>query len=187
MKPNLLATLVLRLMGIYCLIQSLPMLGMLGSLVIFAKASGGVSQSVALIVSILPGIIMLAVGVLLLIFSTRLGRMLVPEATSDSAAVAITFEQAQVLAFAVAGILILADSLPKLPHGLSTLISWAMARKEDRQFQGVYGQFGFFTLTSAAGTVLQAGLGLALFFRARGFANFWRSLRSFATPKPPQD
>jgi hypothetical protein len=42
-------------------------------------------------------------------------------------------------------------------------------------------------LLPAGGTVLKTGLGLWMFFGARGFANCWRLLRDFGTPNPPKN
>mgnify|MGYP001608239338 CR=1 FL=1 len=186
MKPNQLATLTLRLLGIYCLIQSVPILGMFGTVIVYAQHSDGGSTTSALVASLLPGVCLLAIGILLIVFSTPLGEKLHRPVTAETIASPISFEQIQVLAFAVAGVLIFADALPQLFNSIFHLISWVTAGKDDWQRQGTYGAYSFREGTAAIGTVLKTVLGLILFFRPRGFANFWRSLRTFGTPKPPQ-
>ncbi|HEX7469793.1 MAG TPA: hypothetical protein VF437_03525 [Verrucomicrobiae bacterium] len=186
MKPNQLATLTLRLMGIYCLIQSVPILGMFGTVIVYAQHSDGGSTTSALVASLLPGVCMLVIGVLLICFATPWGEKLTPPVTTDASVSPISFEQVQLLAFALTGLLIFADALPQLFNSISDLMSWVTAGKDDWQRQGTYRAYSFREGTAAIGTVLKAVLGFILFFRARGFANFWRSLRQFGTPKPPQ-
>ena len=184
MKPILLAMLLLRLLGIYCLTQGVPVLGMFGTVILYAQNLEGASMTSALVASLLPGLCFLAMGVLLLVCAKSWGEKLVPVVTDDMSASPISFEQVQVLAFAVTGVLIFADALPQLFNSVSQLLNWATAGKGDWQRQGAHRAYSIQEATVAFGTVLQAILGLFLFFRTRGFANFWRSLRQFATPKP---
>src|SRR2546426_202844 len=130
MKPNQLATLTLRLMGIYCLIQSVPILGVFGTVIFFAQHSDGGSTATALIASLLPGVCMLVIGVLLICFAAGGEKKLSPPVTADVSVSPISFEQVQVLAFAVTGVLIFADALPQLFKCIDSLISWVTAGKD---------------------------------------------------------
>ena len=186
MKPNQLATLVLRLLGIYCLIQAVPLLGMLSSIMVLARMNSEESAS-AFAASVLPGTLMLIMGILLLVFSVWLGEKLTRQTSAEENISKVTFEQIQALAFAVAGVLIFTDALPQLLNSISYLISLTTSRSSgDQQIRLAYRADSFREGSAAAGIVFKAALGLLLFFRARGFANFWRSLRTFATPKPSQ-
>lgn len=185
MKPNQLATLTLRLMGVYCLIQSVPVLGMFGTLITYARHSDVGSTGGVFVASLLPGICLLVVGLLLLRFATPWGEKLSEPVAAQTSATPVSFEQVQILAFAVVGVLIFADALPQLVNNITFLISWVTAEKEGWQKQFTNSVYSFQEVAAAIGIVLKAVLGLILFFRARGFARFWRSLRTFATPKPP--
>ena len=179
MKPHQLATLVLRLFGIYFLIQAVPTLGMFSTLMVLARTNSQ-EMVTAFVGSLLPGILMLLIGFLLLAFSARFGGKLAVQTLSDEGASTISFEQVQALAFAAVGLLIFADALPQLVNSVNYLVSLANTENVgDRALNFREGSV-------AAGTVLKFVLGTILFFGARGIANFWRSLRTFATPNPPQ-
>jgi len=157
---------------------------MFGTVILYAQNSEGVSMTGALVASLSPGLCLLTIGVLLIVRAKSWGEKLVPVVTADMSASPISFEQVQVLAFAITGVLIFADALPQLFNSVAQLLNWATAGKDDWQRQGAHRVYSFQEATVAFGTILKAILGLVLFFRARGFANFWRSLRQFATPKP---
>ena len=70
MKPNQLAALTLRLLGIYCLIQSVPILGMFEAVLLYAQQLSDGNTAGALVASLLPGVCMLVTGVLLICFAT---------------------------------------------------------------------------------------------------------------------
>jgi len=190
MKPNQLATLVLRLLGIYCLIQVIPTISAFTTTVFFAQAPlvdgrGHALSNVAMImVAILPLACRLVLGTLLLVRSATWGERLVPKDVGRENITAISFEQAQALAFAIAGILIFSDALPSLFRSIYNLINWFEIQKSHPELQSDYTWRNGLT---AFGALVQAVLGLLLFFCSHGFVNFWRSLRNFGTPRPPEN
>src|SRR5688572_19970780 len=120
MKPNQLATLVLRLLGIYCLIQVIPAISVVPTAVSFAQAPSVDGKEHTLLnltiilAAVLPFAFRFIAGVLLLAHSVKWGERLIPKDGSQGNIAAISFEQAQALAFAIAGVLIFADALPSL-------------------------------------------------------------------------
>jgi preprotein translocase subunit Sss1 len=99
---------------------------------------------------------------------------------------AVSFEQIQMLVFAVAGVLIFADALPQLLNSISSFFT-SLNQVTGRSQYPANAEFNWHSLLAAIGILLKAALGLWLFFGARGFANLWRSLRTFGTPKPPPE
>ena len=187
MKPNQLATLILRLLGIYCLTVLIPMAELLNNVIFFhAQNNSGGSDTAMVTITVLLTVSWLAVGISLIAFSKPLGEKLTPKNTGEGNITAVSFEQIQTLAFAVAGILIFAEALPQLISHIFTYLHYLIQLKEKNPFPATEWPFNRFGFLSAIGTFLKAALGLWLFFGARGFANFWRSLRNFGTPKPPQ-
>lgn len=173
MKANQVATLVLRLMGIYCILQTVSMIPVFGITVAAAfKNSDIFTAAMSFLLLIAP----LVVGILLMGFSTLWGGKLVPPNTGEEKISAISFEQVQALGFTVAGILIFAGALPQLSNSFWFLLTLSSSPTHGNTYQ----------IGSLVGTFLKAALGLWLFFGAHGFANFWRSMRSFGTSKPPQ-
>lgn len=184
MKANQLATLVLRLMGIYCLILLIPMAELLNNVIFYAQnGSGGVGTAVV-IITLALSVGWLAIGISLIVFSRSLGEMLSPTKSDEGSITAVSFEQVQVLAFAVAGVLIFAEALPQLLSYIFAFLHYLIQRKQENPYSDTGWPFNRFGYAAAIGTFLKAVLGVWLFFGARGFANFWRSLRNFGTPKP---
>jgi hypothetical protein len=189
MKANQLATLVLRLLGIYCLIQVIPAFNVVINTIPFLQAPridghDETFSNIALIMALaFPFGLRLIAGILLLLRSVAWGERLIPNENKQENITALSFQQAQALAFAVAGVLIFADALPSLFTGIFNLVNWFESHASHPELQSNS------TLRSgltALGSLTKALLGLGLFFGAHGFANFWRSLKNFGTPKPPE-
>jgi hypothetical protein len=188
MRANQLATLVLRLLGIYCLIQVIPTIAVVTTAVSFVQAPSvdGKEQMLSnitiVMVAMLPLACRLVLGILLIARSIAWGERLTAKIAGQENIAAISFQQAQVLAFAVAGILIFADALPALFTGVFNLATWLKAHANHSEYQD---HATLRSALTALGALARALLGLGLFFCSHGFANFWRSLRNFGTPKPP--
>jgi hypothetical protein len=183
MKANQLATLVLRLFGIYCLIVFLPSAAVFSSVIFFTETTHDAAGIAAMVIAVLSLAFWVGIGISLIVFSLPWGRRL----TGDFAETNVTtlpFEQVQMLAFAVVGILIFAEALPQL---LNTVYSFSVSLHHllnEEMYPPGMRVTDWHTLLVAVGTLLKIGLGLCLFFGAHGFANLWRSFRTFATPKP---
>jgi hypothetical protein len=192
MKANQLATLVLRLLGIYCLIQvilgattSLPLAP---ALVVLGLERFNASETIGLVTVLLFLAVQLTVGILLIVKSVPWGERITPQNSAETTITSISFEQLHVLAFAVVGILIFADAFAQL---INSFLSFLLLHKivsqiasQNQNPHNVASQWRI--LLTNFGTLLKAGLGLWMFLGARGFANFWRSLRNFGTPKSPE-
>jgi hypothetical protein len=180
MKANQLATLVLRLLGIYCLIVFVSTVSFFS---VFFYAQNGA------FVFILAGlflILWLAAGISLIVRSVPWGEKLTPKDAGDEKITVASFEQIQILAFAVAGVLIFAGELPQLFNSIFSLFLWLHQNPDKNPYPINSFSSNSHLILTAIGTLLKAALGLWLFFGARGFANFWRFLRIAGTPKPPE-
>ena len=180
MKLNQVATLTLRLLGIYCLIASIPHFSVLGNFIVLGRLRSAV-DAFGLLLAFLPGVFMLVTGVLLLVLAGPLAATITPQAAAETTVTPISHEHVEALAFAVAGVLIFFSALPQLISSFFVLINAAASQSR----WAVSPTYVGYTLRDglvAVGTILKAAAGLVLFFRARGFANFWRSMRNFATP-----
>ena len=183
MKANQMATLVLRLLGIYCLIVFVPFVSVFSSALYYSR-SGSNHGTVITVLAALFCFLWLAVGISLIVFSVSWGTKLTT-GFAESNVTSLSFDQIQVLAFAVAGALIFAESLPQIFNSLYSFFTVIeqLAHKDEYPIGTRFDSWP--ALLNAVGTLLKAGLGLWLFFGARGAANFWRSMRDFGTPKPP--
>ena len=182
MKANQLAALVLRLLGIYCLIVFVPFVSVFSGALYYARNTGN-TGAVIVSLSAFFCLLWLAVGTSLIVCSAAWGKKLTKD-FAESNVTSLSFEQIQVLAFAVAGALIVADTLPQIFSSIYSFIVLLhdFSNKDQYPIGARFDQWP--NLLGAAGTFLKAGLGLWLFFGAHGAANFWRSMRNFATKSP---
>ena len=118
MKANQLATLVLRLLGIYCLIVLIPMAELLNNIIFYARNTSSGAGTGMVIMTLLLSVSWLAVGISLIVFSVPWGEVLTPKNTAEQNITVVSFEQIQILAFAVTGVLIFAEALPQLLNSI---------------------------------------------------------------------
>lgn len=188
MKPNQLATLVLRLLGIYCLLQFIPTLTLTSPSVpiLLAGENLGAYEELLITAVLLFLAFQLLIGILLIVKSVPWGDKLTRQNASETNTSTIAFEQVQMLAFAVAGVLIFAGALPQLFSSLvSFFISIGQISRPNQYSNGSL-LYSWRSLLMAIGVFLKAAVGLWMFLSARTFANFWRKLRNFGTPTTPQ-
>ncbi|HEY1661892.1 MAG TPA: hypothetical protein VGI03_05690 [Verrucomicrobiae bacterium] len=181
MKANQLAALVLRLLGIYLLLESsFFSLSPMSTLFIFLEEGWNITALTKVLVLFLGIVLPITIGILLIIKAVPLGERLTRQITNDENIVAVSFEQVQVVAFAVVGALIFAGALPQLLNSVWTLLFYLDQTREKTQYPT--SQLAEVrAILTAIGIILKAGLGLWMFFRAQGFVNFWRSMRSLKT------
>src|SRR5271170_5106445 len=132
MKANQLATLVLRLLGIYCFIQIVPKIVALSSMGMVARTIEHSDNSIIMtfVQASIPSICWLVIAVLLFVFSIPWGERLT-KGISEEKITGISFEQVQVLAFAVVGALIFAEAISQLFGSIqSALISLKHSNKD---------------------------------------------------------
>lgn len=190
MKANQLATLVLRLIGIYVLLDFIPAISILISTVplfVNSQMDWNASQFIAICVPSLIFFCQLILGILLIVKSGPWGEKLAPS-NSEEINTAISSEQIQVLVFAAFGILIFASALPQLLNSVYLFFNsaYALTHKDpNSNYYSASPSYYWHNLLVAIGTFLKVAMGLWMFFGAHGFTNFWRSMRSFATPKAP--
>jgi hypothetical protein len=187
MKANQLATMVLRLLGVYCLIQIIPTLIELGDLFFIEGKMNHSDNSIfqTFIPASIPSICWLVTTTLLFLFSgplgEKLGRGINEEKTTE-----ISFEQIQILAFAIVGVFLLVEGLSQLCVNIYAALTSLKHFNKD-QYPGGMDFIDWRAVLSAVGVILKTAIGAWMFFGARGFANLWHSLRNFGTPKPPEN
>jgi len=93
MKPNQLATLVLRLMGIYCLVLLIPMSELFNNVLFYAQSGSGSVGTAMVVITLVLLIGWLSVGISLMVFSKVLGEMLCPTKPDEGGITAVSFEQ----------------------------------------------------------------------------------------------
>jgi hypothetical protein len=187
MKANQLATLVLRLMGVYCLIQIVSTIAALSSLIFTMRVAehADFSNPNVFMPTLIPLIAWVVVAVLLFARSVPWGESLAKN-FCETIITTISFDQIQALAFAVAGVMIFADGASRLLGDVySVAISVNHFNKDQYPAGAQYYDWRLILL--AFGALLKTALGLWMFFGTKGFANLWSSARNFGTPKQPEN
>jgi hypothetical protein len=161
----------------------------LNSIIFYAGSRADAAGMSLVVMTFLGAACWLAVGISLLVFSKPLAERITPDASegANAAVAAVSFEQVQALAFALAGVFIFAETVPQLFPRIFTVLLYLFGLNHGNQGLPFDQQARRTEFSAAFGGLLKAGLGLWLFFGARGFANFWRSLRNFGTPKAPEN
>ncbi len=127
MTPLNFAMVGLRLLGLYLVVESgvwFVTAGIISAFIGQMTPAPGLSSSGMVGISWLPGGAQLILGLLLIVFSTPLARRLAPPVADESHKTACTFEEIQAIAFAVAGVLILAMALPNVGRAGIHLYDW---------------------------------------------------------------
>ena len=179
MTPFNLAIVGLRLLAIYCFVQSIPLITTFGVIGALSRTEDpfGRSQASAVAMALLPGVALFVAAVLLYVFSVPLARRLSAVHPTENVESVCTFDQIQTVSFAVAGILILAFALPSVFRGVVSVIEFVRSKREGT----VTPHQTYDTWLYCIGVVAQVVLGFLLFLNPRGFRNAWHWLRTART------
>ncbi len=172
------ASLTLKLLGVYTIIQALIVLQSFGTVSLLPQVSRGsiTIDAWSYVTMLAPFLMVLGVAVLLLTQSETLARMITKEEHTFGLPGTPAGRDIQAIAFSVAGVLVFLRGLPGIIQLLMTL--W---------YSGLIGSprtaslpSGYFWQTlwrSGFSPVVECVLGALLFFRARGLANVWHRLQ----------
>jgi hypothetical protein len=179
MSPINLAIVSLRLLAVYCFVTAVPLFSAFGLVAaMFAPRSFGQIQSPDIFTALLPGGSLLILAVLLFVFSQPLARRIASTTSPEPVGSVCTFEQCQSIAFAAAGVLILAAALPSVGRAVQDLFVLYAYHKQG----GTNPADRFFSSwLYSAGVIAQLAVGLALILKPKGFRNVWRYLRTAGT------
>jgi hypothetical protein len=176
MTTKNIALLGLRLLAIYCFVQSVMLLSTYPFMAVLSNPEmTGRSKTVAYLFAFLPGGSLLLLAVLLFVFSEPIARRIAPPESGEPAERFCTFEQLQATAFAVAGILILATALPSVARAVQDLVLLYRMRG-DNQAREIWDNWRF-----CIGVFAQLVAGLLLLLNPMGFRNAWHWLRTAGT------
>ena len=172
------ASLALKLLGVYAIIQALPLLQYLRYLVALVELPERNSTAMQLWIAALGIVPPLLVGVAAIVLLTRsaeLARLLVPE-DRIVALGGMSSREVQTIAFSVAGAIVFILGVPGLSQVILRLAYWPEYYGRTLSPEG--GRRLLDAALTSLGPVIQCVLGIVLFFRSRGLANFWHRLQS---------
>jgi len=182
MTKREITVIVLKLLGVYAIIEAIPLLQYLwGFISLINRARAEILQQVWLYLAMgMPFLLMAVTAFLLITRSERIAGLLVREDGPVSPTSSLSGREVQAIAFSVVGVLVFLLALPKLCQLVLNL--WYM------RFQNVQGQLSTDRLVQSAWQLgiavgIQCGLAAILFLRAKGLADLWHHIQG---AKPAQ-
>jgi len=175
MTKHELASLVLKLLGIYAIIESLPLLQPLAGLASLPSDPAEASMYRWTLVGVLLlFLIMVLVGVLLLAYSRDLALRLMEEDQPLNLSSTLTASDVQAIGFSLVGVLIFLRALPDLTQGIWGWL-YLIAQNRTHLYRGPMPRSTWPHLLSAA---IQLVLAVVLFLRAQGLAHLWHRIQT---------
>jgi hypothetical protein len=173
------ASLALKLVGIYALLQGTYLLVYLPGLLISYREWSTTVGVEMLFLGLGPYALSLAIGVVLVLFGDRLAPRLLPHSSAAAGLgpptlVRTTGPELQGMAFSVVGVLLVVWSARSL-----ILAAWGLSQSQ-RADLGIFREQGWgqYLLQFA----LEFGAGVWLFFGSKRLAAFWQRLRGQGAP-----
>jgi hypothetical protein len=171
------ASLVLKLLGVYAIIEALPLFQYLGSLSLMPTMSHGEQIGLMLrawifFVALVPFALISIAAYLLLTRSDNIAGLLVKEPQSLIPAGSLSARDIQALVFSVVGVLVFLRGLPGVCR-FAILLSYL-----GPGYFGNRTEDAFMRVVSDLGPLIQCVLGIVLFLQARGLANLWHRIQA---------
>jgi hypothetical protein len=180
------ASLALKLVGIYSLLQGMSLVSYMPGLLMHYRAYRAASIAMEmLLLGLGPYALSLGVGIFLLLFADRLAPRLLPEPApgqADSpppALVRTSGPELQAVAFSVVGLLLIVWSARSLALAAWNFYAGSRVIVEALERPG----WGRYALEAA----VECGLGVWLFFGSKRLAGFWQRLRGQGGPSAAGD
>jgi len=174
MTKRELTALVIKLLGVYAIVQSLPLLGNISS---FIGAPGYRDSEFfnpwIFIGLLMPFVLMMVAGIILLGYNWSLSFFIVKEDNDVKLSTILSSEDIQAIGFSIVAVLVFLTAIPRFFQFIMSL--WYYATEHTGGIRG--STFVVVILRSGLSVVVQFGLSIILFFRARGLANLWRRIQ----------
>lgn len=178
MKDQKTVSVVLKIVGIYSIIQSIPLLqgftSTIGMYEFFGEKKSYVL--VALIPSLIPFFLLFALGIYLIKSSESLSTRLLEKNNSDLPSASsenISDQKIQSIAFSVVGVLLFCLAMPRAMQIILNLVALNAPELEHeipRLLRNIWPQ--------VISVALQIVLGAILFLKSNGLAHYWHKLQA---------
>jgi hypothetical protein len=182
MTKQEITVIVLKLLGVYAIIQAIPLLQYIWGLIgLINQDKAEISQRIWFCLAMgMPFLLMAVTAFLLIAKSERIAGLLFREDGPVSPTMSLSGQEIQAIIFSSVGVLVFLLSLPKLCQLVLNL--WYM------RSQYVKGQLPTDRLVENAWQAgiavgIQCGFAVLLFVRAKGLAHLWHRIQG---PRPAQ-
>ena len=174
MTSTQIASLSLKLMGIFSIIQSVPFLKSLSEYFIYKdmnvfQPENSPPNYQFLLIGILSTIgLLLLLGTCLIIYSESLAKRITKDNEGKKISTDLTAKDMQAVAFSVIGIVMIVIAIPQLVKIATNIQALKMAGDEYPGKSVTAGTWAY-----AIGLSVQVVIGLLLFFGSRGLSSLW--------------
>ncbi len=173
MTQNQIASLSLTLLGLYSIIEAIPLLRELWQ--VFAwrgskiEMESGPLHTDLLLIGILTSFgLLLLVGICLIFFSNSLAKRMITEETIINPTTELTARNIQCIAFSIVGLVMIVIAIPHLVQLTANYQALKSAKDEMIKQKISIGTWAY-----SVGLVAQVIIGLLLFLGGRGLSTIW--------------
>ncbi len=166
MSKQEIASLACKILGIYMITQGINVMANVLTAYLFVPQQGFSNNTFMTIIS--SFIFLIIFGVLLWPLSDRLAAIMVKEGPHFREELGVTASDIQRVSFSVLGLLLFANSIPRL---VPVLVSFYTMRGIPNSTANLFGSLG------TAGIVTQLILGLGIFLGSQGLVNLLNAIR----------
>lgn len=177
MNTRELASFVIKMLGIYSFIHSLPLTQSVFYLFYkIADRNDGASLSRILlqVASIAPFLLSLVLGIILITCSDRISRIVIRQKSDLPEFNSISSKRFQAICFSTVGVFVFILALPGLFHAIHAIL---FMRNQYTDGHLVEQRIADRALNSSIATAIQLIFAIILFFGSTGLANFWHRLQ----------
>jgi hypothetical protein len=167
MDKHQIASLGCKFLGIYALLESIPLFGNIFQIYVLAKGESAFGIAVVLSTAV-PFMLMIACAAALILFSNRFADKMIDCKSDESSNQGVSLEDIQAVAFSIAGLVLLVLSLPKMVQ-----IGWNIYALKAVGNQRHAAEILKNTWSIALAAGLQFIIGLVLFIGAALLAKVW--------------
>lgn len=176
MTKHELASFALKLLGIYALIESLPLFQFLGSLAYMLRSDrhDTAMEFWGVVGMLVPLLLVAMAGAVLIVFSRNLAPRLVGEDRPLNMPSVLTGCEVQAIGFSIVAVLIFLRAIPQIGN-----VIWTGFYMHSRRFsEPMPGRMTQDIWRYGIPALIQLVLAIVLFLQARGLSNLWHRIRS---------
>jgi hypothetical protein len=177
MSKRELAEFILKLLGVYAIIHSLPLFLYI-SLIFgsIGRDSNEASERVWMYLCMsVPFALTLVAAIVLLTCSHKLASALVKEDGPTGLTTSLSSQEIQTIGFSIVAVLVFLLAIPQLVQFSVTI--WRILTLSATEFEGARSVFVRNAWQSGLSFAIQLTLAVLLFFRSRGLTNLWRRIQ----------
>jgi hypothetical protein len=159
------ASLVLKIVGIYSLVSSIDLIQPL--ITAFAMSTTWTNISLLFIGALVPFLLLIIVGCFFLFYSNKLATKMI-SSDENNIGQELSSQNIQTIAFSIVGLILIVIAIPKLFYIGSNMYAFKKAGDE-----AVIKNMSLSTYAYAASLIVQFILGLIIFLGAKGLSSLW--------------